>query len=121
MPNPNRWKKSTTEASPDPKQPDQTLIVGTVDTESGYAMILRDLNKRRFRLSPRYIRQDVLGYTFGLAYRPPSGRFEIAGWVRNMANKAYKTFAFDASTFNQTTIYFVGDPRTYGATLNITF
>ena len=31
-----------------------------------------------------------------LAYRPPGGRIEIAGWVRNLTNQSYKTFAFDA-------------------------
>ncbi len=51
----------------------------------------------------------------------PGGRVEIAGFVRNIANKAYKTFAFDGSTFNNTTIYFVGDPRTFGGTLTINF
>jgi outer membrane receptor protein involved in Fe transport len=55
------------------------------------------------------------------SYRPPGGRFEIAGWVRNLTNQAYKTFGFDGSTFNNTTIYFVGDPRTYGGTLTINF
>jgi iron complex outermembrane receptor protein len=56
-----------------------------------------------------------------LAYRPPNGRVEVAGWVRNLTNEAYKSFAFDASTFNETSIYFVGDPRTYGATLTVNF
>jgi outer membrane receptor protein involved in Fe transport len=56
-----------------------------------------------------------------LAYRPPGGRVEIAGWVRNLTNQAYKTFAFDGSTFNRTTIYFVGDPRTYGGTVSVSF
>jgi outer membrane receptor protein involved in Fe transport len=56
-----------------------------------------------------------------LAYRPPGGRVEIAGWVRNLTNEAYKTFAFDGSTFNRTTIYFVGDPRTYGGTISVSF
>ncbi len=56
-----------------------------------------------------------------LAYRPPGGRIEIAGWVRNITNQHYKTFAFDASTFNETSIYFVGDPRTYGGTLSVSF
>ncbi len=56
-----------------------------------------------------------------LAYRPPGGRTEIAGWVRNITNESYKTFAFDGSTFNETSIYFVGDPRTYGGTLTINF
>jgi len=56
-----------------------------------------------------------------LAYRPPGGRIEIAGWVRNLTNEAYKNFGFDASTFNKTTIYFVGDPRTVGGTVTVTF
>jgi outer membrane receptor protein involved in Fe transport len=41
--------------------------------------------------------------------------------VRNLANKAYKTFAFDGSTFNNTTIYNVGDPRTYGVAFTVLF
>jgi iron complex outermembrane receptor protein len=56
-----------------------------------------------------------------LSYRSPDGRFELAGWVRNIADEAYKTFAFDGSTFNNTSIYFVGDPRTYGGTLIVNF
>jgi len=54
-----------------------------------------------------------------LSYRPPGGRIELAGWVRNLTNKAYKTFGFDGSSFQATSIYFVGDPRTYGGTLTI--
>jgi len=56
-----------------------------------------------------------------LGYRPPGGRVEIAGWVRNLTNQSYKTFAFDGSTFQDTSIYFVGDPRTFGGTLTVTF
>ncbi|MCH8084226.1 MAG: TonB-dependent receptor [Myxococcales bacterium] len=56
-----------------------------------------------------------------LSYRPPDSGWEIAGWVRNLTNESYKTFGFDASTFTDTSIYFVGDPRTYGATLSINF
>jgi len=60
-------------------------------------------------------------HNFQLVYQPPGGRFEITGWVRNMTNESFKTFGFDGSTFNQTSIYFVGDPRTYGGTLTINF
>jgi outer membrane receptor protein involved in Fe transport len=52
-----------------------------------------------------------------LSYRLPNDQIEIAGWARNFMNKPYKTFAFDASTFNNTSIYFVGDPRTIGASV----
>ena len=35
--------------------------------------------------------------------------------------RAYKTFAFDGSNFQATTIYFVGDPRTVGASIAVNF
>jgi iron complex outermembrane receptor protein len=56
-----------------------------------------------------------------VGYRPDNTRFELAFWVRNLTNKAYKTFAFDGSTFQNTTIYFVGDPRTFGGSLTFNF
>jgi outer membrane receptor protein involved in Fe transport len=56
-----------------------------------------------------------------LSYRPPGVPIEIAAWVRNLTNEAYKTFGFDGSTFTNTSIYFVGEPRTYGATLTVNF
>jgi outer membrane receptor protein involved in Fe transport len=55
-------------------------------------------------------------------WRPDGqGQFELAAWVRNIENESYKTFAFDGSSFQATTIFFVGDPRTYGASLRVSF
>jgi len=54
-------------------------------------------------------------------WRAPNGSFGISGWVRNLEDEPYKTFAFDGSNFQATTIYFVGDPRTYGVSLDVTF
>jgi outer membrane receptor protein involved in Fe transport len=74
-----------------------------------------------------FLPEDTIGqkpywvHNLRLAYRPPGGRIEIAGWVRNLTNQEYKTFAFDGNTFNETTIYFVGDPRTIGGSLVINF
>jgi iron complex outermembrane receptor protein len=56
-----------------------------------------------------------------LGYRPPQGNVVIAGWVRNLTDEVYKTFAFDASTFNETTIHFTGVPRTYGMSFVVNF
>ena len=56
-----------------------------------------------------------------LTYLDPSGTIEVSGWCRNLTDQVYKTFAFDGSSFRQTTIYFTGDPRTYGVTLGIRF
>jgi outer membrane receptor protein involved in Fe transport len=56
-----------------------------------------------------------------LGWRSPDERVEIAGWVRNLTNQSYKTFAFDGSTFRNTSIYYVNEPRTYGGSLQVTF
>jgi len=54
-----------------------------------------------------------------LMYRTPEGNAEIALWVRNLEDFAYKTYGFDASTFQDVVINFVGEPRTFG--IDITF
>ena len=55
-------------------------------------------------------------------WRPEDeGRLEISGWVRNIADETYKTYTFDGSTFQSTTIFFVGDPRTWGLSLRVAF
>lgn len=56
-----------------------------------------------------------------LSYTTPSGGVELAGWVRNLEDKVYKNFAFDVSSFNGTTIFFLGEPRTYGVSLFTSF
>ena len=54
-----------------------------------------------------------------LAYRTPEGNIEVTGWVRNFTDQVYKTYAFDASTFSDIVINFVGQPRTYGVTFSV--
>jgi iron complex outermembrane receptor protein len=56
-----------------------------------------------------------------LSYRVPDGNIEIAGWVRNMTNTVYKTYGFDASTFANVVINYVGEPRTYGLDFVVRF
>ena len=41
--------------------------------------------------------------------------------TRNIEDTAYKSFAFDASTFRKTTVNFVGEPRTFGLTFSAAF
>jgi outer membrane receptor protein involved in Fe transport len=55
-------------------------------------------------------------------YRPPlSNNVEILGWVRNVTDQAYKTFAFDGSFFANLTVNWVGEPRTFGGTVRFAF
>jgi outer membrane receptor protein involved in Fe transport len=56
-----------------------------------------------------------------IAYRTPTGNVEIAGWVRNIDDRVYKNYAFDASFFTNVTINFPGTPRTIGMDVIITF
>ncbi len=54
-------------------------------------------------------------------YRPPISNVEIMGWVRNVTDQTYKTFAFDGSFFANLTVNWVGEPRTYGGTVRFAF
>jgi iron complex outermembrane receptor protein len=60
-------------------------------------------------------------HNLSLRYRPRNLNMEIMGWVRNLTDETYKTFAFDGSNFAGLTVNFVGEPRTYGATLSVSF
>lgn len=56
-----------------------------------------------------------------IGWRSIDGQIELAGWVRNLDDKVYKTFAFDASQFQNFTVHYTGDPRTYGLSIKYTY
>ncbi len=89
------------------------------DATRGVGLGDRDGNK--FLPSETIAQVPFWLHNLRLSWKAPDDRVELALWVRNIENQAYKTFAFDGSTFRQTTIYFVGDPRTFGASIGITF
>ncbi len=63
-----------------------------------------------------YIRHNLR-----FSYLTPDGMIEVSGWVRNLTDTRYKTYAFDARIFAATVINFVGEPRTAGADISIRF
>ena len=63
-----------------------------------------------------YILQNVR-----LTYRPPGENIEVAGWIRNIEDTRYKTFAFDVSQFSSLVINNIGNPRTIGVDVRITY
>ena len=65
--------------------------------------------------------RDFWLHNVSLRYRPPIPHLEILGWVRNMTNEGYKSFAFDGSNFANLTVNYVGEPRTYGGTIKFEF
>jgi iron complex outermembrane receptor protein len=54
-------------------------------------------------------------------YRPLNSPLVLSAWVRNLTNEGYRNFAFDLNAFLNTTIHFIGEPRTFGGTLRIDF
>ena len=56
-----------------------------------------------------------------LGYRLPGSNIEIAGWVRNFTGEVYETFAFDAAAAFQAMISLIGEPRTYGGSISISW
>jgi iron complex outermembrane receptor protein len=60
-------------------------------------------------------------HNVGIDYAPRNSGLVVTGWVRNVTNEAYRNFSADLNTFLQTTIHFIGDPRTYGMTVRIEF
>ena len=56
-----------------------------------------------------------------LSYVTPNEAIEVTAWVRNVEDKSYKAFAADLTQFQNTTLFFVGDPRTFGVTTSLRF
>ncbi len=80
-------------------------------------------NKDQIRILPKgTIAQEAFWiHNLRLAYHTPDESIEVALWVRNVENRSYKSFAADVTAFQKTTLFFVGDPRTYGITTSIRF
>ena len=60
-------------------------------------------------------------HNVAVTYRTPEGNIEITAWMRNIFDTVYKAGAFDASQFGELTINFVGQPRTAGIDLSISW
>jgi len=60
-------------------------------------------------------------HNVGIDYSPRDSGVVISGWVKNVTNEAYRNFSADLNTFLDTTIHFIGEPRTYGMTLRVDF
>ncbi len=54
-----------------------------------------------------------------LSYSGPGDHFQIDAWVKNLGDKAYKTYTLDLGILGATAFY--GPPRTYGANISYHF
>lgn len=70
----------------------------------------------------KLIGQDALWLmNLRLTYKSPGERIEISGWVENLTDQTYTVDVFNLARFRRSILYAIGDPRTYGATLRVTF
>ena len=56
-----------------------------------------------------------------LSYVTPDERLEITAWVRTLANLAYTSMAFSSLENNLSVQRIIGEPRTFGLTLWLTY
>jgi outer membrane receptor protein involved in Fe transport len=68
------------------------------------------------------ISQDPLWLlNFRIGYTTPGSNIELAGWIRNLTDVAYRGDIINLARLRQQLLYAMGDPRTYGVTLNVRF
>lgn len=81
------------------------------------------LNGNGVRGNPKFRtgQPAYLLHNIRLTYTTPDGNISMAAWCRNVTDTRYKTAAFDVSAFSKVTINFVGDPRSCGGELKLTW
>ena len=68
------------------------------------------------------IKQDPLWLmNLRLTYKSPTQNFEISGWVENLTDQAYTVDIFNLARVRRSILHAVGDPRTYGVTVKVSF
>ncbi|MEZ4292082.1 MAG: TonB-dependent receptor [Myxococcota bacterium] len=65
---------------------------------------------------PRYVIHNIR-----VTYKTTDERFAVAAWCRNLTDTRYKTAAFDVSAFSSLVLNFVGDPRSCGGEISLTW
>ena len=68
------------------------------------------------------IKQDPLWLlNLRLGYTTPDGNIEISGWVQNLTDEVYRLDMINLARFRELILYAMGDPRTYGMTVQVRF
>lgn len=56
-----------------------------------------------------------------LTYKAPGENMELSAWVENLTDQVYTVDVFNLARFRGAILYAIGDPRTYGITLKVSF
>ncbi len=68
------------------------------------------------------VKQDPLWImNLRLTYKSPSENFELSGWIENLTDQRYTVDVFNLARLRSSILHAVGDPRTYGLTMKVTF
>ena len=74
-----------------------------------------------FRISDNMVGEEAYWlHGVGVDYVPRDMPILVSAWVRNLENEGYRNFTADLN-FLDTTIHFIGEPRTYGVTVRVDF
>ncbi len=91
---------------------------GTISTKLNYryqSLAFLDPNNNPITVIPSYAIWDVR-----LAFVSPDGRWELAGWVKNLGNEKYRTHVF-SQRGSRIAFALFGPPRTGGVTLTYNY
>ena len=72
-------------------------------------------NDPKIKQDPLWLLNVRLGYT------TPDGNIEISGWVQNLTDEVYRLDMINLARFRELILYAMGDPRTYGLTVQVRF
>ena len=72
-------------------------------------------NDPKIKQDPFWLLNLRLGYT------TPDGNIEISGWVQNLTDEVYRLDMINLARFRELILYAMGDPRTYGLTVQMRF
>ena len=101
---------------------DLTLIGIAFDPADGRGSINfeGDFRHAKYAIGQRAYALHHVRLTYQLP-TPMAAEIQVAGWCRNLTDQKYKTYAADLSSFQKTTLNFVGDPRSCGADMSFTW
>ncbi|MEE3328909.1 MAG: TonB-dependent receptor [Myxococcota bacterium] len=94
---------------------DYGTLLPRVDWAYKSEVFFSPANDPKIKQDPLWILNARLGYT------TPDGNIEIAGWIQNLTDEVYRLDMINLARFRNLMLYAMGDPRTYGVTVQVRF
>ena len=94
---------------------DYGTILPRLDWSYKSEVFFNPANDPRIKQDPLWLLNARIGYT------TPDGNIEISGWVQNLTDEVYRLDMINIARFQNLVLYAMGDPRTYGVTVQVRF